>query len=63
MRPVSQAHSAAWLKRGNGMLVLQFDRSHLPAGYGAPFEVRQLELNDQARMAPLERRERAGVAR
>lgn len=63
MRPVSQAHSAAWMKRGNGMLVLQFDRSHLPAGYGAPFEVRQLELNDQSRMAPLESRESAGRAR
>ncbi len=63
MRPVSEAHSAAWMKRGKGMLVLQFDRAHLPQGYGAPFEVRQLELNDQSRMAPLESRERAGVAR
>lgn len=44
------------------MLVLQFDHSHLPQGFGAPFEVRQLELNDQSRMAPLESRERAGVA-
>ena len=44
-------------------LVLQFERSHLPAGYGAPFEVRQLELNDQSRMAPLESRESAGRAR
>ena len=63
MHPVSEAHSANWMKRGNGMLVLQFDRSHVPAGYGAPFEVRQLELNDQSRMAPLESRERTGVAR
>ena len=63
MSPVSEAHSANWMKRGNGMLVLQFDRSHVPAGYGAPFEVRQLELNDQSRMAPLESRERTGVAR
>ena len=63
MRPVSQAHSAAWMNRGNGMLVLQFDRSHLPAGYGAPFEVRDLSLNDQSRMAPLESRARTGVAR
>ena len=63
MRPVSEAHSAAWIKRGNGMLVLQFDRAHLPQGYGAPFEVRQLELNDQSRMAQLESRERAGIAR
>ncbi len=63
LRPVSEAHAAAWMKRGNGMLVLQFERSHLPAGYGAPFEVRQLELNDQSRMAPLESRESAGRAR
>ncbi len=63
MRPVSEAHSAAWMKPGNGMLTLQFDRAHLPQGYGAPFEVRQLELNDQSRMAPLESRERAGIAR
>jgi hypothetical protein len=63
MRPVSEAHSAAWMKRGTGMLVLQFDRAHLPLGYGAPFEVRQLELNDQSRMAPLESRERTGIAR
>ena len=62
-RPVSQAHSANWFKRGSGMLVLQFDRAHVPAGYGAPFKVRQLELHDQSRMAPLESRESAGRAR
>lgn len=58
LRPVAQAHVAAWIERGDGMLVLDFDRRHLPAGYGAPFEVRQLELHDQTRMAPLEIRER-----
>ena len=56
---VSQAHSAAWLERGEGALVLAFDRTHVPAGYGAPFEVRQLELNDQTRLAPLESRAEA----
>jgi len=45
------------------MLVLQFDRSHVPAGYGAPYEVRQLELHDQSRMAPLESRETSGRVR
>ena len=60
LRPVSQAHSAAWFERGDGTLALAFDRSHLPQGYGAPFEVRQLELLDQSRMAPLEKRARAG---
>lgn len=58
LRPVAQAHAAAWFERGDGMLVLDFDRSHLPAGYGAPFEVRQLELHDQTRQVPLETRER-----
>jgi Domain of unknown function (DUF4785) N-terminal domain/Domain of unknown function (DUF4785) C-terminal domain len=57
-RPVSQAHSAAWIERGTGMLVLAFDRNHVPANYGAPYEVRQLELLDQTRLAPLETRER-----
>jgi hypothetical protein len=63
MHPVSQAHTANWFNRGSGMLVLQFDQAHLPKGYGAPFEVRQLELRDQSRMAPLESRESAGRAR
>ncbi len=58
LRPVSQAHSAAWMSPGDGMLVLQFAKSHVPRGYGAPYEVRELELNDQSRMAPLESRER-----
>lgn len=59
LAPVSEAHAAAWLERGNGSLALAFDRSHVPAGFGAPFEVRQLELNDQTRLAPLERRMQA----
>ena len=58
LRPIAQAHAAAWFERGRGMLVLDFDRSHVPSGYGAPFEVRQLQLHDQARLAPLETRER-----
>lgn len=58
LQPVAQAHVAAWFESGDGMLVLDFDRKHLPAGYGAPFEVRQLELHDQTRMAPLEIRGR-----
>jgi hypothetical protein len=57
--PVSQAHAAAWFDAGHRALALQFDRAHLPAGHGAPFEVRQLELRDQGRHAPLEIRRRA----
>jgi hypothetical protein len=64
LQPVSIAHSAAWLTPGRDRLTLAFDRAHLPAGYGAPFELRDLEFNDQSRMAPLERRARAArVAR
>lgn len=59
LAPVSQAHSAAWFERGKGTLVLAFDRGHVPSGYGAPYEIRQLELTDQTRLAPLETRGRA----
>lgn len=58
-RPVSQSHSAAWLETGSKQLTLTFDRAHVPGGYGAPFEVRFLELKDQTRMGTLETRERA----
>jgi len=58
-RPVSEAHSAAWFERGQRALTLTFERAHLPAGYGAPFEVRQVQLNDQSRMGQLESRELA----
>ena len=57
LRPVAQAHSAAWFAgSGAGELVLPFDSVSLPAGYGAPFQVRALELRDQSRMAPIESR-------
>lgn len=59
LAPVSQAHAAAWFERGKGALVLAFDRDHVPSGYGAPFEIRQLELNDQTRLALVETRSRA----
>nr|WP_190285672.1 DUF4785 domain-containing protein [Lysobacter psychrotolerans] len=58
LRPVAQGHSATWMQPGTHTLVLSFDRKHLPTGYGAPFEVRQLELHDQTRIAPLEVRAR-----
>ena len=59
LRPVAIAHSAQWLDSGQGRIELAFERKQLPAGFGAPFELRQLELNDQSRLAPVERRERA----
>lgn len=59
LAPVVQAHSADWLEPGDRRLDLVFDKSLLPRGHRAPFEVRHLELLDQARMAPLESRGRA----
>ncbi|TQD42554.1 DUF4785 family protein [Lysobacter aestuarii] len=59
MAPVSQAHAANWFEAGKRRLTLSFDRSHLPTGYGRPFELRQLELHDQTRMSPIESREYA----
>lgn len=62
-RPVSQSHGAAWLEPGNRSLSLSFDRSHVPLGYRAPFELRNVELNDQTRMGKLETRELAARER
>ena len=60
LRPVAQGHSAAWFNAaGRGQLGLSFAGVALPAGYGAPFELREVELHDQTRMAPIERRARA----
>lgn len=58
-RPVAQAHTARWLQPGSRKLALPFGVRLLPPGYGAPFEVRHLELKDQSRMGTLETRELA----
>lgn len=58
LRPVAIAHSARWIENGAGTVALAFNRTDLPAGYGAPFELRDVELNDQTRLAPVERRTR-----
>lgn len=56
-KPVAQAHAAAWFDgAGHGALVLPFDQVPLPAGFGAPYELRDLQLQDQSRMAPIESR-------
>lgn len=59
LRPVAQGHSAAWFEPGRRELALDFGAIRLPAGYGAPFELRQLELQDQVRNSPIEVRARA----
>lgn len=57
LKPVAQAHAAAWFDGpGAGQLVLPFDQAALPAGFGAPYELRDLQLQDQSRMAPIESR-------
>lgn len=57
LQPVAQAHAAAWFDGpGRGALVLPFDQAALPAGFGAPYELRDLQLQDQSRMAPIELR-------
>lgn len=57
LRPVAQAHSAAWFESaGAGELTLAFDSVALPSGFTAPFELRDLQLQDQGRMAPIESR-------
>lgn len=58
-RPVAQAAMANWFKQGNGVLNLAFNPADLPAGYGAPFELKFVELKDQTRMTQLESREMA----
>ncbi len=57
LKPVAQAHAAAWFEGpGRGALVLPFDQAALPPGFGAPYELRDLQLQDQSRMAPIESR-------
>lgn len=58
-RPVAQAHSANWLESGERKLDLDFGPGNVPMGYGAPFELRLLELKDQTRLGTLETRELA----
>lgn len=55
-RPVSMAHAAAWLERGKHAITLSFNRDHVPLGFAAPYELRDLALSDQTRMGVLETR-------
>jgi len=53
------AHSAAWIEAGPATLVLAFDREPLrEAGFGAPYEIRDLRLMDQGRMGLLHQQAR-----
>lgn len=53
MVPLAIGHAADWIDAGNGSVKLSFDRSLLK-GAKAPFELRQVELYDQSRLAKLE---------
>ncbi|MHB1058042.1 MAG: DUF4785 domain-containing protein [Rhodanobacter sp.] len=55
MVPAAFAQSAAWMQPGNGTLTLHYDASSLQ-GVGAPFELRDLRLQDQPAVGLLERR-------
>jgi len=58
MVPAAFAQSAAWLSSGNGQLILHYDPASLQ-GVGAPYELRDLRLQDQPAVGLLERRARA----
>lgn len=57
LRPMANAHSAAWLDAGGGTIALHFPAEVMGSGLQAPFELRELALSDQGRIARLERRE------
>ena len=61
LHPAAIAQSAAWLERGKTSLNLRYDASSLATALGAPWELRDLRLVNQADMGLLERRERALV--
>lgn len=60
LKPLAVSRSASWVEAGRGVLALRFDPEVLPAdGFGAPYEVRDLRLADQGRMAVLHQQARA----
>lgn len=60
MQPFAIAHSARWLEPGKGEgITLDFGDLAAKSGLAAPYELRDLSLNDQARMGLLETRARA----
>lgn len=55
MVPAAFAQSAAVLRKGDGQLVLHYDRTSLK-GVGAPYELHDLRLQDQPALGLIERR-------
>ena len=53
--PAMVTHSAAYMKAGNGQIAMSFDSDILAkSGLHAPFELRNMQLRDQGKMAVLE---------
>jgi len=59
LKPFAVGHSARWLEAGKADITLKFGNELVPAGVGAPFELRDVSLNDQSRLGQLETRSRA----
>lgn len=59
MRPLAVAHAARWLEPGASDVTLKFGADVLHPALGAPYELRDLQLGDQARLGILETRARA----
>ncbi|MCX7557023.1 DUF4785 family protein [Xanthomonadaceae bacterium JHOS43] len=60
LQPFAIAHSARWLEPGKGEgITLDFGDLASKSGLAAPYELRDLSLNDQARLGLLETRARA----
>lgn len=59
LQPFAIAHAARWLDPGQANITLKFGADVMPSGLAAPYELRDLSLNDQARQGQLETRARA----
>lgn len=59
LKPFAMAHAARWMEPGTGSISLNYGDLAKKSGMSAPFELRDLQLNDQARLGLLETRARA----
>ncbi|WAS93424.1 DUF4785 domain-containing protein [Nannocystis punicea] len=60
LQPIGVGQAARWLEAGAGELVLEFDAATLgAAGLHGPYELRDLRLVDQGRLATVHRQARA----
>ena len=59
LQPFAIAHSARWLEPGHARIALDFGDLAAKSGLAAPYELRDVSLNDQARLGLLETRARA----